>query len=158
MQHIDLNMEAAIDSIKEKLEEMVGRVLLTHEQADAVNINTIYSFLQSELCLRMKKAVSLHREIPFNLQIQPSELGYDGAADEMILLQGILDCYFVEEDGNAVIVDYKTDKVQSDARTLAKERYTLQLAMYKRALESIEDIKVKEVFVYFFDTGETVSM
>jgi len=158
MQHIDLNMETSMDSIKEKLEEMVGRVLLTREQADAVNIKTINSFLQSELCERMKKAVSMYREVPFNLQIQPGELGYDGATDEMILLQGILDCYFVEEDGRAVIVDYKTDWVQNDAKTLAKERYTLQLAMYKRALESIEGVEVKEVFVYFFDTGETASM
>jgi len=158
MQHIDLNMETSMDSIKEKLEEMVGRVLLTREQADAVNIKTINSFLQSELCERMKKAVSMYREVPFNLQIQPGELGYDGATDEMILLQGILDCYFVEEDGRAVIVDYKTDWVQNDAKTLAKERYTLQLAMYRRALESIENIEVKEVFVYFFDTGEMVEM
>lgn len=158
MQHIDFNMESTTDTIKAKLEDMVSRVLLTREQAETVNINTIITFLNSDLSGRMRRAVSLYRETPFNLQIKPEELGYSDAADEMILLQGIIDCYFIEEDGNAVIVDYKTDWVKKDARTLAKERYSLQLEMYKRALESIEGVKVKEVYVYFFETGEMVDM
>jgi len=158
MQHIDINKPSTKESILAQVDQMVGKVLLTKEQAECVNINGICNFLNTDICTRMRHSQIINKEMPFNLRLNPEQLGYLGADDEMILLQGIIDCYFIEEDGRAVLIDYKTDKVFGNPKILAKNRYGTQLEYYKRAIETIEGIKVKESYVYFFDVGALVEM
>ena len=93
------------------------------------------------------------REKPFMMGISARELKDSFPEDEMILIQGIIDAWFLEGD-DIVLMDYKTDKV-SDAAELIK-RYKIQLDYYKRALEAATKKKVKEVYIYSFALGEDI--
>ena len=75
--------------------------------------------------------------------------------EEEILVQGIIDAYFEEEDG-LVLVDYKTDKVQKGQEKELIEKYKVQMQYYKKALEMITDRKVKEVYIYSSGLGKAV--
>jgi ATP-dependent helicase/nuclease subunit A len=73
----------------------------------------------------------------------------------MVLVQGIIDAWFIE-GGEIVLLDYKTDRVDT-AKELT-DRYRIQLDLYKRALEAATDMKVKEVFIYSFRLHEVIRL
>ena len=95
------------------------------------------------------------REKPFMMGIPASELDKKYPEGEMVLIQGIIDAFFIE-DGEIVLMDYKTDKVKTDEELLS--RYTIQLDYYKRALEASTNMKVKEVFIYSFALGKEIKL
>ena len=105
----------------------------------------------------MKKAKNIYRERPFQINISARE--YDPSlsercCDETVILQGIIDCFFEEADG-FVLFDYKTDKVRNNSAEI-KERYKKQLDLYARAIEELTKKKVKEKYLYLFDSGEVI--
>lgn len=128
------------------------------DQADAVKANDIAFFLNSDLGQRMKRAADekkLYREQPFVLGMSAEEVYPEIVANTEnskqeaeypdVLVQGIIDAYFVE-DGEITIVDYKTDYV-TDANMLVN-RYRTQLEYYKKALSRITGMKVKALVIY----------
>ena len=74
---------------------------------------------------------------------------------EMILVQGIIDVFFEEEDG-LVVLDYKTDYVPQEPEETLKRRYGKQLALYGRALEEITGKRVREKILYSFYLGREI--
>ena len=78
-------------------------------------------------------------------------------ADDAVLLQGVVDCFF-EEDGELVVVDFKTDRVTGEALTQRAETYRPQLAAYAAALEKILEKPVTERILYFFAAGTEISL
>lgn len=110
-------------------------------------------FLSTELGQRMGRAFraeKLMREKPFMMGIPASDLDPKFPTEEMVLIQGIIDAWFIE-DGEIILMDYKTDRVK-EASELVK-RYQIQLDLYKRALESATNMKVREVYIYSFGLG-----
>lgn len=136
-----------------KLQAMVAENRLQKEAAAAVRTKELSAFFNSPLGLRMRRAAKqgmLSKERQFVIGIPAREMG-NWDSDELILIQGIIDAFF-EEEGELVLVDYKTDAV-SEEETL-KKRYQIQLAYYKRALEQMTGKRVKEVYLYSFRLGE----
>ena len=74
--------------------------------------------------------------------------------NEKVLIQGIIDCFFVEEN-QLVLLDYKTDRVTSKQELW--ERYESQLYYYEEALSKIMQLPVKEKILYSFSLGCTVT-
>ena len=110
----------------------------------------IAAFMQTPLAARMRQSAAAGRlftEKPFMLGISARELDSALPENEILLIQGIIDCYFEEPDGLTVL-DYKTDRVDN-ADELMK-RYTAQLDYYARALTQITERKVKERIIYSF--------
>ena len=70
-------------------------------------------------------------------------------------MQGMIDAYF-EEDGELVLVDYKTDKVWNRRPENLVEKYQVQLQYYKEALERLTQKKVKEVYLYSLYLGREI--
>ncbi len=135
---------AESDTSVENIKKYAGRMHELHrmdsDQADAVNANDVKTFLDSALAGRMKAADErglLFREQPF-------VIGVDEGG-EMVLVQGIIDAYFMEDDG-ITIVDYKTDHV-SDEKMLIN-RYRTQLEYYGKALAQITGRPVKALCIY----------
>ena len=109
---------------------------------------SIHAFLECDLRRRMSKADlenGLFKEKRFVMGVEGSYLGYE--TDKDILIQGIVDAYFVE-DGKIVLMDYKTDRVDSDEKLIA--RYGKQMELYKKAIEGAEGLAVKEAVLYSF--------
>ena len=134
---------AWIKSIEEK-----GRI--SSEAADCIWTPDIVKFLASDIGQRMGSAFrrgQLSREKPFMMGVSAKELDEKFPEDEMVLVQGIIDAFFVE-DGKIILLDYKTDRVP-DEQTLI-DLYKVQLILYKRALESATGMRVKESYLYSF--------
>ena len=70
-------------------------------------------------------------------------------------MQGIIDAYF-EEDGELVLVDYKTDSVVKEQELI--DRYKVQLDLYENALHQITGLKVKEKLIYSVSLRETIAL
>lgn len=160
MQHLDFAETGTETEIKAQLEKMVHGELLTQMQAETVNTRKIRRFFETALGSRMKAAEKLYREAPFNVELKSTELYPElppnHYVDEMLLLQGIIDCYFDEGDG-LVLVDYKTDYVPDGDVMQIKARYDKQIGYYAAALERITGKPVKEKYIYLFWNGEIIS-
>lgn len=157
MQHLDLSRTLDAEDIASQIHLMQKRELLTPQQVQAVDPNKIAEFFNTDLGSRMRASRYVVREMPFEIEIKASEVYAAAPTGELLLLQGMIDCYF-EEDGKLVLVDYKTDFVHNkteDIESLAS-KYRPQLEYYARALEKMTSKKVKEKNLYFFSVGRVV--
>ena len=112
-----------------------------------VDCAVIWNFLQSETGHRMAKAQAdgrLHKEQQFVMGIPAREVG-PVDSDELVVIQGIIDAYF-EDDGELILVDYKTDRTWSSRVLL--DHYKRQLDYYERALTQLTGKKVREKWIY----------
>ena len=139
--------------VRRVLEKVTGEGKMSPEQKDCIFAPDIAAFLRSPLGRRMKAADgqgALHRESRFVTGLSSKELYPETTAEELILLQGIIDAWF-EEDKGLVLVDYKTDRVSGDqAEETLQERYHVQMDLYRKALEQMTGKKVSEVWIYSF--------
>lgn len=150
MENLDFHKK---DVLETQLEELIKCGKITRDEAAAVKLSDIRRFLGSKIGARMERAEEsgrLHREQPFVLGVPAHEIRNSWQSEEMVLVQGIIDAWFEEEDG-IVIVDYKTDRVK-EMQTLA-ERYHIQLETYARAAERLTGKPVKECGIYSFCLG-----
>ncbi|MCR5558640.1 MAG: helicase-exonuclease AddAB subunit AddA [Butyrivibrio sp.] len=132
---------------------MVDKNMIPEEYKRCVWTPDINTFLSTNLGQRMGKAFregKLMREKPFMMGIPASDLDPKFPKEEMVLIQGIIDAWFLEGD-DIVLMDYKTDKVKEPSELI--KRYQIQLDLYKRALEAATKKKVKEVYIYSFGLG-----
>ena len=144
------------NAVKATLDGMVKDGRLKQEDRDAVNDNKFVKFFASELGIRMCRAEdagTLRREQPFVIGLPAKELYPDSESEEIVLVQGVIDAFFEEEDG-IVLMDYKTDRIHEDAKAELTKKYQSQLKYYRRALEMLTGKEVKEVWFYAFGTGE----
>ena len=154
MELIDLG-EAA-EPVEKQVEEMLCAGTLAPEYAKAVSVPAIRAFLSTDLAKRMaaaEKSGRLYREQPFVLGLSADELNEGFPEEELVLIQGVIDVYF-EEDGELVVADYKTDRVE-DGKELV-EKYRKQLDYYARALQQLTGKKVKEKIIYSFRLHEEI--
>lgn len=157
MELLDFTKEySTVNDINGEMAAFCKEGRLTKEYKDAVNPGKILRFLQTPLAGRMKeaaKAGKLFKEQPFVYGIQADRLSSGEEkfpAEETVLIQGIVDVFFEEEDG-LVLLDYKTDVIKAPEELI--RRYKVQLDYYEEALESITAKKVKEKILYSFYLG-----
>ena len=137
--------------LKKQLERLVESQKLSEQERDCIRILDIRRFVDSRLGQRMKNAAvqrRLYREQPFVIQRSAAMLD-DLWQGETVLVQGIIDAYFVE-DGEIVLVDYKTDRVRRGQEQKLIDLYHVQLEDYAQALERMTGKKVKEKIIYSF--------
>lgn len=125
---------------------------------ELVNQKTLCTFLESPLAKRMQqaaKAGKLYREKPFVMGEKAKEVLEDSHSEEMVLIQGIIDVFF-EEDGEMVLLDYKTDRIKEE-KELA-DRYRAQIELYRGAIERATEKPVKEQLLYSFCLNQVVEL
>lgn len=142
------------DRLQERLKEFLQRetasLRLTEEYAQAVSLPKIRHFLEQELAYRMWRAFEqglLYREQPFVLGIDAKRLDQDLPEGEKVLIQGIIDVFFIE-NGEIVLLDYKTDVI--DSLQALWNRYSVQIQYYEEALTKLMQLPVKERILYSF--------
>ncbi|MGL4762594.1 MAG: UvrD-helicase domain-containing protein [Sarcina sp.] len=156
MQHVDYD-KVHVNDINKLLDKMVIKELLTDEEAKVVNPYKISGFFRTELGERLlrayKNGYKVYRELPFFREFKVtdlySDLDKDVYKNEMLRLQGIIDCFFEDEDG-IVLIDYKTDYVERGNEEKILERYKIQIDLYSQTLEQILGKKVDEKYLYLF--------
>ncbi|MBR1573143.1 MAG: helicase-exonuclease AddAB subunit AddA [Lachnospiraceae bacterium] len=154
----DLEADKAVSFNRQK-KSILAAGLMRDEDMELISQDKIVSFLESDLCGRMAAADNedkLYREQPFVMSAMPEEIWPDketNPENDPILIQGIIDVFF-EEDGEIVLMDYKTDKVSGEEELIG--RYKAQLNLYADAISKSRGQKVKEIIIYSFCLGKTI--
>ncbi len=146
------------DSAEDILDDLLKRGSLRQEERELINAADIASFLKTGLWERMREAErkgGLFREQPFIVGRRASEIFPGAPDDETVQVQGIIDVFFIE-DGRIIVMDYKTDHVNS-GETL-KKRYRKQLDIYASALEQILKLKVSEKIIYSLSLNKEIRL
>ncbi|WP_313164781.1 helicase-exonuclease AddAB subunit AddA [Sedimentibacter sp.] len=158
MQHLDLKQNISKDNINEQINEMVLKKLLTEKEAAVVDVRMLMDFFKSDIGVRMMSSDLVKREVPFVIKRYANEIIGSLNENDIILIQGIIDCYFYE-DGEVVIIDYKTDEINSnDDLKYATEEYRPQILSYKEAVEKITRKKVRTCYLYLFDAAKSLEI
>ncbi len=145
----------------EQLGQMEAEGRLSPTEKAAVWLPDLSGFYLSSLGKRLIRAAqrgTLRREQQFLVGVPPAWLYPDkkAPAHELVMIQGIIDAWFEEEDG-VILVDYKTDKVpQDEGEAVLKSRYEIQIAQYRQALGMMEGKPVKEAWIYSFSMGRAI--
>lgn len=147
-----------VSELEMQLSHMLEEKLIEPEMIELVNQKTLCTFLESPLAKRMQqaaKAGKLYREKPFVMGEKAKEVLEDSHSEEMVLIQGIIDVFF-EEDGEMVLLDYKTDRIKEE-KELA-DRYRAQIELYRGAIERATEKPVKEQLLYSFCLNQVVEL
>ena len=149
--------EKARISVRDEIERLRDKGILSSAEADSINIKAAETFFSSSLLERILESKLVMREKKFTIEVPVSDV-YDGMEkyrDEMIMIQGIADCAFLE-DGKLVVVDYKTDRLPHE--DMFREKYASQVLIYKKALKLATGYDVKETLLYSFHLGKEIKV
>ena len=145
MQKLDITEDYNLEKIREFVDDLEKNNIISQKEKESINIQKIYKFTQSEIWKEMQKAKQVEIEKPFYMHIPAKDI-YQEELEGNILVQGMIDLYYINQDDELILLDYKTDYVD-DIEEL-KERYEIQLEIYKRALEESLKRKVDKVYIY----------
>ena len=142
-------------SLTKELDALVTKGTFTEEERNLLSDTSLYKFFSSDLGKRLINAKRIEREMPFSMLFEGKRV-YDTLEDgENLFLQGIIDTAF-EEDGEWVLVDYKTDRVKSGEDLI--KRYKIQMDLYKEALQRLTGMPVKACYIYSFRLHDAISI
>lgn len=155
MQHISYKACNDEAGVRNEIDRLVKKRLITGQQANMIQIGKIVKLFASELGIRMRSSESVLREFKFSI-LDKSEK-YTDTLGEQVLVQGVVDCALMDADGITVI-DFKTDYVTEDTIGDKCALYTPQVSAYADALGRIFQCPVKEAFLYFFHTDSCMQI
>ncbi len=142
-----------------EIERLERERYLTVVQADAVRkeIDKVCAFATSDLCGRALASDDLRREFKFSILDDANRYFPTAPEGEQVLLQGVCDMFFTENDG-VTVVDFKSDRVSAATERQRADEYAPQLDAYARALERIFSKPVTRRVIYFFATGHEIEV
>ena len=156
MQYIRYEACGTPEGVRDELDRLAANGLLTAEQRTMVDERRIAKFFASPIGLRLRDGTPYLREFKFSILDDGRNFKAE-LAGEQVLLQGVVDCALLEDDG-ITVVDFKTDYVTTENLDAVVARYRPQVDTYADALERIYGKKVKKAYLYFFRLGEFVEV
>jgi ATP-dependent helicase/nuclease subunit A len=153
---LDLSRVKDSSGLMPELRRMVQESFIKESDLEKLNYDYINRFISSDVAERMRQAAyanQLHKEKQFVMGLKASEVLPDINSEELILVQGIIDVFF-EEEGELVLLDYKSDLVTEEEQLI--KRYKVQLEYYCKALEQILKKRVKEMIIYSLPLGKEI--
>lgn len=155
MQKLEEKKEYTLEKVKEMITNLVEKEIITPKEAENINPMAVLKFTQSKIWQEMKQAKEVQKEKPFYITLPAKEV-YQEDVPENILVQGMIDLYYINRQDELVLVDYKTDFVQTEQELIHK--YEKQLELYHRALEEALHKKVNHVFIYSTFLGKEIEV
>ena len=156
MQYLRFDRCDCLAEIDLQIDELVGRGLLSPNDAKRINTGDIVRFFESGYGKMLRSGVPCIREYKFSI-LDDGEKYADNLNGEKVLLQGVVDCAIFEEDGITVI-DFKTDAVTEDTLLDTAKKYQDQVSAYSDALARIFETNIKAKVIYFFRLGKYVTV
>ena len=152
LQHITYAACDTPEGVDAELKRLVQENYLTEEMYQKINKKAVFNFFASPLGVRLRNASCVLREFKFSVLTEAEEY-YDNVPGEKLLLQGVVDCAIVEDDG-IIVLDFKTDRIWDGNIETVADRYVGQVKAYANALSRIYEKPVKEAYLYFFSAEE----
>lgn len=154
MQFIRYEVCISERAVHDEVERLVAERYITREQGDMVDCAKLAQFFDSDLGQKICSSQNVLREFKFSILDDARDYGA-GLDGEEVLLQGVVDCALLEEDG-ITIVDFKTDYVTPEKLETLTEHYRPQVLAYADAMKRIYQGPIKGVYLYFFHLNEFV--
>lgn len=145
IQKLNEKEEYTLEKLKEMTEMLQAKAIITELEKKAINIPKLYEYTKSHLWKELKEAKQIEKEKPFYINLSAKELNPNNP-DEMVLVQGVIDLYYISKQDELILVDYKTDFVKEENELILK--YQEQLKIYQRALEKALNRKVNHIYLY----------
>ncbi len=136
------------EAISTEIKRMVKEELISNEQAESVDCEKIFRLFSSPIGKKLRTSKNVLREFKFSL-LDSAAKYYSNTIDEKVLLQGVVDCALIEEDG-IIVLDFKTDYVTDETVSDVAESYRSQVSVYAEAMKRIYQLPVKAAVLYFF--------
>lgn len=155
MQKLEEKKDYNLEMVKGLIRGMVEKEMITEKEANHINPTAVLKFTQSKIWKDMKQAKEIQKEKPFYITIPAKEV-YQEEVPENILVQGMIDLYYINGQDELVLVDYKTDFVQTEQELV--DKYKKQLELYQMALEEALHKKVNHVFIYSTFLGKEIEV
>ena len=147
MQRLNEKEEYDIRKIESLISDLEAKKIITSKEKEAINPIKILQFTKTNIWKELKSAKKVEKEKPFYINIKAKDI-YEEKTDENILVQGIIDLYYINKDGDLNLVDYKTDYVEKGKENELINKYKNQLKLYKKALEDVYKKEIKNVYIY----------
>lgn len=151
------------EEVKLQINSFVEKNIMSLDEAETIKINWIVKFIQSDIFKEIyiaNKSEKLFKEkaIDYNIKLKNLFKDENISEDEKIMVVGIIDLFFENENGEIILLDYKTDYVTKENIEEVKARYKVQLDLYKSAIEDISGKKVAKKGLYLFGINEFVEI
>ena len=152
------DFQKAYSDVEAEKKRLLDESLMTENELDVLDNSSVVSFFESNIGQRLLSSKEVLREYEFSFLKKAGEI-YENlsplVSDEEIVVQGKLDCAFIEGDG-AVLIDYKSDKIKDEE--IFKGIYRPQIELYSQALTECIGIKVKERYLYSFNLKKFIEL
>ena len=147
LENLDLTKDYTSKSLNSYIDNLVENGVISKKDKSYINIQKILKFLESDIAFKIKQSTHVKKEQEFVLK------------DNMVsksIIQGIIDLYYINENNNIVLIDFKTDRLNKDEEYI--NLYKKQLEIYKIALEKILRKKVENTYIYSFYLDKTIEV
>lgn len=148
IENIEFDIRTTKEDVDKIIKELVKNKMLTDKEVENIDKNIFYNFIKSGMFKRISLSNEVVKEKHFILELDGNEFFEEATEKDKIYLSGIIDCYF-EEEGEIVIVDYKSNYITKDNIDIISKSYSMQLKMYKKAIERLTKKKVKKSIIYY---------
>ncbi|MBQ7800820.1 MAG: helicase-exonuclease AddAB subunit AddA [Oscillospiraceae bacterium] len=156
MQYIRYESCGSEEAVRREVERLVSQRFITEEQGRIADCRRIAAFFDTPIGRKLRSGTEYLREFKFSILDDGSHYG-DGLEGEEVLLQGVVDCALLEEEG-ITIVDFKTDYVTEETLSSVVSRYRPQVETYAHALSRIYGRPVRGSYLYFFHLDRFVEL
>lgn len=145
-----MSFEDTLAAVTKAIDELTEKRKLTADERKIVEAERVAKFFTSELGQRMLRVYSqdrenVKREQSFYAEVNGTDVRQN--YESSISIQGQVDLFFIE-NGEIVVVDYKSDTIEN----LAKEQknYEFQVEIYTKILKKLTGMNVREMYLYAF--------
>ena len=142
LQKLDFRENYNEKTLNDLIQKLIYLNIVTEKQSQYIDKKRLLEFTKTELFKEIQNAKEIYKEQPFHSSV------IDENTKEKILIQGIIDLYYINQNNEIVLVDYKTDYVEKNNEQELIEKYKTQLAIYKKAIEEALNKNVEKVYIY----------
>lgn len=147
LQNLDFKNLTTKTEIVNYIEKLVFEGTISEQDKKYISITRIYNFLNSKIGKELKEATQIYREYEFVLKNKKISNS---------LIQGVIDLFYVTQDGRVILVDFKTDRLDDELEFI--KRYKIQLDIYKEAINSLTNYTVDKVYIYSFNLNKEIEV
>ena len=156
LQYIRFSECGSVESIRNEINRLEHEQLITAEQSKLADSERLFTFFNTSWGKKIQNSNHVIREFKFSV-LEDASKYYDDAIDEKVLLQGVVDCAIIEDDG-IVVLDFKTDRVTDETLSDAVQKYKSQVCAYANALTRIYNKPIRSALLYFFELNRFVEV
>ena len=150
IQRLKEEKEYTLKDIQEMIQDLAEKQIITIEEAESIDAKLVFGYTKSQLFQELKEAKEIHKEQPFYISLPAKEIikeAKEANSEKEVLVQGIMDLFYINSNNQLILVDFKTDYVgkEKNAKEKIVEKYKTQLEIYQKALEQALNRKVDKV-------------